>query len=502
MKAKTRIKLILAFMIIMAAALIGGCTIGKAGYDETLEEYNLTSLVTYYGNGGYFNSSTGILYRLVGSQEGSAFYNIQSSNTSQTVTRGSGWRFVGWYYIETVEIDGEQYFVCEDDTVAEDFTITVDDEEVVVVIEYDNQLVISLENYELLITRYADLASEVPLLKLTEEVDTNMKLTEGHIYIAAKWVVAQGINYQLVVADGGTGITYTYPSTDDDGNSVTATGEFLDGEVIYTDYFGTSSSLTVFESSPISTINSSYTLTDATWLEYYLDEECTQVASGSIAKPEDGGDVTVYVLFIGGDWTAVKNASGVRSMFSSTSKDYYVTTNIDCTGTTATAMTAFSGTIRGNGFTISNLTVRATNITTGNYAMFGTLRSDATITDITFDNLTLNYTTRAALNFDPDNPTYTYTPYIYMLFSGVNTGATPVISNVTISNSTMNLTVEDGVMVMNIQNTSDTDSWLYAITRDTDETDADYEAAYGGVTLDNVTLVYNEQQIAVKTAEQ
>ncbi len=497
MKAKTRIKLILALAAAMAAALIGGCTIGLAGYEQTLEDYNLTALVTYYGNGGYFDSSTSILYRLVGSEEGSAFYNIQSSDTSTTVTRGTGWTFVGWYYIETVEIetDGEteDYYVCEDDTVAADFTLTEDEEERVVVVENDGKLVISRTDYEMLI-RYAELASELPMLKLTDEVDATMKLSEGHIYLAANWVVAQGVNYQLVMADGGSGITYSYSSTDADGNAVTASGEIKEGEVIYTDYFGSSSSLSVLTGSPVTTLNNSYNMTDGTWLEYYWDEECTQPVTGTIAKPESG-DVTVYALFTTGLWTVVKDASGVKSIFTSSSSDYYLLNDVDCTDTTVTAMSTFSGTIQGNGHTISNLTVRATNIATGNYAAFGTLRSDASITDVTFDNLTVNYTTREPLAGS------TYTPYIYMLFCGVNTGATPTISGVKITNSTMNLTVETGVTVMNIQSESDTDSWLYAVTRDSGETDADFETAYGGISFDNVKLIYNESEIAVKTAE-
>lgn len=498
MKVKTKIKLLIALAAVMAAALIGGCSIGQPNYEETLEKYNITSLVTYYGNGGYFNNSTGILYRLVGSEEGGSFYNIQSSGTSQTVSRGSGWTFVGWYYIETVQIetDGEteDYYVCEDDTAASSFTLTEDDEERVVVVEYNNQLVISRTDYELLVTRYADSASELPLLKLTDEVDANMKLTEEHIYVAAGWVVSQGINYQLVMADGGSKITYSYTTTDDEGSAVTASGEFTEGEIIYTDYFGTSSSLSVLTSSPINTLNSSYTLTDGTWLAYYTDEACTQVASGTINKPESG-DITIYVLFTTGLWEVVKDASDVRGIFSSTSEDYYVLNDIDCSSASpVTAMTSFSGTIKGNGHTISGLTVRATNISTGSYAVFGELRREASITDITFDNLTVNYTTREAY-------TGTYTPYIYLLFRGVSSGATPTISGVKITNSTMNLTVESGVTVMNIQSESDTDSWLYAVTRDSGETDADFEAAYGGVSFDNVKLIYNETEIAVKTAE-
>lgn len=493
MKAKTRFKLILAFAFVMLAALIGGCTIGQATYEQTLEEKNLTALVTYYGNGGYFNDSTAVLYRLVGSEEGSGFYNIQSSNTSQTVLRGTDYTFVGWYYIETVEIDGEDYYVCEDDTVKENFTVTEDEEEVVVVVDYNGQPVISRENYELLLTRYAELASDLPMLKLADEVDVTMKLSEGHIYIAAKWIAAQGINYQLVMADGGTEITYSYATTDESGNEITATGEFKDGEIIYTDYFGTSSSLTVFDSSPISLINSGYTLTDGTWLEYYSDEACTTVASGTITKPDDGSDITIYVLFTTGTWNVIKSSSNVRTLFSATSRSYYVLNDVDCTGLSVTAMENFSGTIKGNGHVISNLTVTKSNVSTGSAAMFGELRGDAAISDITFDNLTVTYTTRAAI-------TGTYMPYIYMLFYGVNSAANPTISNVKISNATMSVTVASGVIVSNISDTTDTDSWLYAITRDSGETDADFEAAYAGITLDNVKLIYNDQEIAVKTA--
>ncbi len=494
MKAKTRIKLILALAAVMATALIGGCSIGQADYEATLKQYDLTSQVTYYGNGGYFGSE--ILYNLVGFPEGSKFYNIQSSGSGTTISASSSqYLFNGWYYVDSVEIDGENYYVCEDDTVAENFTLTEDEEERVVVISHDGELVISQTDYDYIL-RTAKSYSELPILKLGEAVDTSMTLPEGHIYVAAGWISAQKVDYVLVLKDGATSLKYT--NTDSSGNTVEY--ELYDGDVIYSSYFGTNDSVTVITRSPLIQASSANTLVDATWLEtFYKDADCTEAYSSAakITKPDDG-DVTIYVPYIDGDWEIVKTASDVRSIFTSSAKNYYIMNDIDCSGWSyaSSAITTFSGTINGNGHTISGISVTKTGLSNSSVtAVFGTLSGTATIKDITFDGLTVTYTTGAPLS---GIEWYINT---YFLFAGVASGATPTISGVTVSNATMDITVNSGVTVMNIQSETDVDNWLYAVSRSDGETDADFEQTYGGITLSGVKLIYNGNTIAEISAE-
>ena len=76
---------------------------------------------------------------------------------------------------------------------------------------------------------------------------------------------------------------------------------------------------------------------------------------------------------------------------------FYLVDNIDCSSLTVNYRSTFSGKIRGNGYKILNLTVTSSSMLAQNAfaSIFGTIRSSAEITDVSFENLTAKFSVRS-----------------------------------------------------------------------------------------------------------
>jgi hypothetical protein len=251
------------------------------------------------------------------------------------------------------------------------------------------------------------------------------------------------------------------------------------GSVISEKTFGTSTSIGVTSS------DIGFTSADFTYLQYYLDEACTQPFSGNFVKPTDGTQPYLYAKFIEGNYNIVRDKNDVNNMLNSSEEGTYYFFNTDASKVidmTGVALKLKSGSaamnvkIIGNGYTIKNLTYTVSNVNTQNgvYSMLGKLSASAEINDLTIENVNITLTT-VRTSFS-----------IYLVCSGIESGAK--FNNFYING--INLTVgkiSSSAKIENIPQTNgeySKDNCLFGGY----SSDVDFLAANGGITVSAVTL--------------
>lgn len=138
-----------------------------------------------------------------------------------------------------------------------------------------------------------------------------------------------------------------------------------------------------------------------TWGDVYLDAEGTQKVEGAeIAHPgkinydnatADNATMKLYVDYMEGEWFHITSAKQLASN-ASVSGNYILDADLDFTDQiwpTAFMHGNFTGTIVGNGHKISNVAITQTNNSKVNTGLFGYLTEKASISDVTFENITL-----------------------------------------------------------------------------------------------------------------
>lgn len=138
-----------------------------------------------------------------------------------------------------------------------------------------------------------------------------------------------------------------------------------------------------------------------TWGDVYWDAAGTQkVETAEIAHPGkvnfdnatvENSTLKLYVDYMEGEWFHITSAKQLASN-ASLSGNYILDADLDFTDQiwpTALMHGNFTGTIVGNGHTISNVTITQTNNSKVNTGLFGQLTENASISDVTFENITL-----------------------------------------------------------------------------------------------------------------
>lgn len=137
---------------------------------------------------------------------------------------------------------------------------------------------------------------------------------------------------------------------------------------------------------------------NATFYEYYVDKDCTQVFGWPYTYGTE--DVMVYVKFIPGYWNIVKTADEFTNALK-TGGNIYVDANIDFAGKTWSVKDILNVTINGNGHTLSNIAITHTFDKNNPHdcALFGTLGANANVYDLAFGNVSI---TAEATVYDSD----------------------------------------------------------------------------------------------------
>ncbi len=333
MKRKMKAKLIALLLAILSLFVFAGCSMGES-LDEVLDTRNLSPHVTYYANGGLFESNNAVkdLYYSVGSKA----LNIGTVNpiSGSVDIKRDGFEIVGWCIAESVD---EETGICE----------------------------------------------------LGEEWDFSTELQEGeHIILAAKWRALVGLKV-IMVCDTGDTIAVDKKVE----NDATLQAEtFKSGDVIGEIAYDSKDSVT----SGATPDTRLFTVKDKThtFFSYYWDAECTQEVSWPLTRGEE--QQTVYAKYIRGNWTFVKTADDAYKMFNAlkggVAKSYWICNDINFTkNVTLEGITSFAGEIQGNGYTISGLKF-SKSLTQGlnKFSIFGDIKETARITDLTLSNISVN----------------------------------------------------------------------------------------------------------------
>lgn len=343
MKRKFKTKLLVFFSAVLSLLILGGCRMGDS-LNDVKDKYNLSAQVTYYSNGGVFESgkSEKVLYYSAGAKA----LNIGTITPSSGSVGISydGYELVGWYHVDKV-IDAEK-----------------------------------------------------GLFELGEEVNFSQPLQENEEWtVAAKWRLIQGLKIVMVCEENENVEVGSYVNNNASvDESVTS---FKNGDVIGEIYYDKSDKLTS-SATPDSRLfkvkDSAYT-----FYAYYLDEACTQEVSFPLTRGEE--QLTVYAKYITGNWTFVSTVLDVNQMFSAlrygAEKNYWICNDINCQ-TTVAPIVEFAGQIKGNGYTLSNLKVTETISAGSNFALFGDIQETAKISDLTIENVTMSCTFRTGFKAD------------------------------------------------------------------------------------------------------
>lgn len=322
-----------------AACLFAGCK-DRATMEDLFNDLDLTSKVTYYANGGEFEDRE--TTKVMGYRDGSRVLNLgidEIVSSDKVTVSYSEHTIIGWYEVEMQ--DGKPVYLDEGRG----------------------------------IVKLTDKA-----VSFDEPIDAD---EEWHI--GMKWKEYAKINFKLVCENPEETLT-----VDDDTEEGT---QYKNGDVIKTRsfFYGPFRETNVAQ---VKIKDNSHT-----FFAYYTDEACTQLLSEEVAEQEE--DLTVYAKYLTGNWSVVRTKSEFEVAYakmgapmSKRTAGLYLANDIDCTGVKVSPVANFQNSFKGNGYTLSNLTVEQTRIVGGQtVSLFGNVMETAVIENVTFENLSINLKT-------------------------------------------------------------------------------------------------------------
>lgn len=356
--------------------VFAGCKIGDT-LDDYINDYNLDAQVTYYANEGKFNNNQKIktLYLTSGSKALDIGVVVNSVGTPINVSYNDDYEFGGWFYAEK-DADGNVVYADEDKQ-----TVVLSDQAV----DFDD-----------------------PLEKDEQWV------------IGAKWLKLEVLEVYLVY----------------DGLSGLAVGETTvqNGELLREYSFNGGMQIAEPTLAPVDTE------TVCTFTTFYTDAACTQKAVWPIERKGTGENPKIYAKYLEGTWKILDAYGDLYDLFvPNASGNYYLLNDIDGKGNQFAPITNFSGKILGNGFTISNLKVASTigGQGTNLAAMFGEIKASAVMKDVTFEDVTVNFTMKSGK-----------AAYLYFFSKNVESGAT--FENVVIKGGALKVDISTGDTIYNM----------------------------------------------------
>lgn len=428
MKRKFKWTMIVVLGAIATLFLLTGCKFSRT-VEEIRTENGLDVEITYYANGGVINGkdTDKTLYM----QKGDKAFNLGVSGTesgSLSISR-ENYTFEGWYF---AELDNEGK------------------------VQYD-------ENGNIL---------------LGEAVDFSVAMQKDWV-IAAKWSANVKVKV-LLACDAGENVVYDYGTTETGDDITYQNGDELFFSLPY-ESNGKVSEVTMAPFTPKDRTH--------TFVEY-----CQLAQDGQTLEPldwttlqEGTEDQVIYAKYVTGNYIMLRTAKDVRDSlfyYGMDEERFYLVNDIDCASITVRPLTEFRATLEGNGYTISNLTVKLTQIARGDVAIFGDIKEMAVMKDVTFENVQVEFQTKSQQAVDHAN--------VFFVFTSC---ASTNIVNVTVDGD-MKVTCSNTVKLDNLLVDPDaatptykTDNWKFGGTYG----DVNYQ---GGFTVtDESTLTVNGQLI-------
>lgn len=429
-----RLKLFLAILLgsTAIACCAAGCSVGQPDRDELLADYN-GGHVTYYANGGCFNNNTSIVVReIYYKNENVPFFDVNEDTGDINITN-SGYDFAGWYLPARYEVGDHAGEIIYEYTPA-GATDPVPaypklmEDGTPVTDSTEARPIFYIEGSD------ADILEKYVQVKPSQTMVTSSRLlaAKEELVVCATWKPALKFVFKLAAEDGDYECNGTI---------------YHPGDVISTMAFGKEDT-----KNPGQTLSVSFG-TYATFVANYADEQCEHFAqSYNRADYEGEAEIVVWSKFIKGSWEIVRNdPNKVQEMFNNLydeTKAYYIIESVDCSSISAFSFASETkATIEGNNCTLSNLNFNRPNYSFDNRAnvspVFGAIKSTAKISNVKLSNITINVTGKGNMTF-------------YAICNSVEQGAT--IDNVEID--TVTATVKLSGSVSNAQD-GDRSSWLF-----------------------------------------
>lgn len=335
MKLKTKGVLLLIFML--SALLATGCGQEPTPY-EANDAQNYTVSVRYDANGGIFTTNTSVIVdsynpaQVPGGKIALLPPDAAARGNDAFTAVNNGCFLAGWYRERTQQPDGSYVYSGRWDF--ENDLLSVDP-------------ALSHSSAEPVMTLYA---AWIPMFRVNFR-----DLQSGEILDTYTFDPNSGGNLKVPALDEATGAVqmYKFPAR---------SGYTFDS--VYYDAGGTD---------PVDTAEVVHTGT-------------VNYENGT----GENGTMDLYIAWTEGEWYHIYNAQQFRDNASVTG-NYVLHADLDFSGEiwpTALMYGNFSGSIQGNGHTISNVTLTQTNNSKVNAGLFGNLTETASLSDITFRNVT------------------------------------------------------------------------------------------------------------------
>ena len=326
-----------AFASLFIIGGLGACSFGVTK-DDIMQENGLEVCVSYHANGGLFENNTNkkdIYYPAGNPAAPIGFVEITNAKIKK-----DGYELEGWYHVKKDE-NGEPIY--ED--------------------------------------------KEAELFALGEKVDFSQLLENGKDWeICANWLVLTKVKVRLVVFDENEQIDRAVKVKDVSGKEYQTGAEV--SSFSYQDGVVNTATLAPFEVQ-----NKSHT-----FVQYYSDEACSQNIEWPIVRDEEN-DIYIYAKYITGNWKVLKTSNDVWNMFvgsSFTGVGYYLLNDITYTDGALESLSkkGFDYKFYGNAHKIIGLQVKQ-QVSVNNFSgvsLFGALGQNAVIKDLTFENLSVEFT--------------------------------------------------------------------------------------------------------------
>jgi hypothetical protein len=328
MGKKLKKTLLVLLLAICALFVFAGCELGET-LDDALALRGLDAQVTYYANGGRFESNnqkkkTDFYYK-----SGSKAYDYGTGTFSGSAKIDrANFEFDGWYFV--VEVLDEENGICE----------------------------------------------------LGEKVDFSVPLQEGdHWLVAAKWKALSGLKIVMVSEDGKT---VNGTANDKNKTPVSYENGAMIAEIEY-DY--TTDKIASAPKEQFKVTGKTHT-----FYTYYDDPECTQRTVFPITRGDEQRTIYAKYLAgewtVVADTGAVR--SMFSNLQSGTNKRYCLLGDIDCSKIEVVNIRKMNGEINGNGYTLKGLKIIGDLSGKNNrFGLFGEIGETAKITDLTIENVSM-----------------------------------------------------------------------------------------------------------------
>lgn len=342
MSSKIKKIILVVFIAICGLFILSACE--SHTLESEKDRYDLTVDITYHANGGEFNNNDN--KALICYQDGSYALNLGTDNIiyGDIILKYDQHTLVGWYYAET---DSDGNVVYEDE--------------------------------------------KKGLVKLSDQkFDFTKPLEKGDvIHIGAKWLADTKLEI-LLANESVISNELIYNGT-----------TYKSGDVVSSYQFDASGSVSKPSLDPMTKKRKGpegYVLA-----EYYYDIDCTKVVEWPVESTEENENVQIYAKYLSDEWTVIENQTGLYQMFTvaNNSGKFFIKNDINASSESVKNVDniVFSGEIRGNGCTITGLTVRNVSVGEGSYvSLFGTITKDAKISDLTLKDFKVEYTNNTKPN--------------------------------------------------------------------------------------------------------